>query len=107
MKKDLGKSYGETSAAPATPEKYYPSTSLEADINVPKAAIDKDIEVRCIVRICRKEEITDKKGTKSRLELEFRKIDFGTKLDSSLEEDITDAIEDINSGNKAEDLEFD
>lgn len=104
MKKDLGKSYSSPEKAP---EKYYPSTTLEADINVPKSAIDKDIEVKMVIRICRKEEITDKKGTKNKLELEFRKIDFGTKLDSTIEEDITDAIEDITSGNKAEDLEFD
>lgn len=93
MKKDLGKSYGE--AVDVSDKKHYPSTTIETDeyFKIPQSVIEKDIPVKMIVRICRKTDEIDKKGAKTTLQLEFRKIDFGAALDQTIEQDIIDAIE--------------
>lgn len=109
MKKDLGKSYGEPSLASSkTPEKYYPSTSLENEdgIDIPASMINVDIDAKVTVRIVRKEDVTDKKGKKQRLEIEFRKIDFGkTVKDKDIQDDIADAIENHKESKAEEDTE--
>lgn len=77
-------------------KKYYPNLYLNGkNFDIPKKLFNKDIEVKCIVRVKRQtQEKNDKGELSGSLDLEVRKIDFGShSQEKSIGEAIVEAMD--------------
>lgn len=111
MKIDLGSKPYDSPEATVAPGKekhvpYYPSTEIE-DEDIPDAVLGEDIKCEVTVCVTRSEVVQEEgKDKKKRFRLEFRKLDFKPKLkDQGLQDDISDAIENVNESKSEEDSE--